>query len=99
MKAIRVVLILGLLLLATVSCAPGPNGLAGSADEAGKVAGFWQGLWHGIIAPFTFIISLFNRSVHIYEVHNNGAWYNFGYLLGLSCILGGSGRGSRRHRH
>ena len=97
MKAIRVVMILVLVLLAMVSCAPGPNTLAGTENEEGKVAGFWQGLWHGLIAPFTFIASLFRQSVHIYEVHNNGAWYNFGYLLGLSCILGGSGRGSKRH--
>ena len=98
MKGMKVLLVLGMVLLLLVSCAPGPNALAGSANEEGKVAGFWQGLWHGIIAPITFIVSLFSHNVHIYEVHNSGAWYNFGYLLGLSCILGGSGRGSKR-RH
>lgn len=98
MRGTRVWISLALVLLLTVSCAPGPNALAGSADEEGKVAGFWQGLWHGIIAPFTFIISLFNHNVHIYEVHNSGGWYNLGYLLGLSVIFGGSGRGSKR-RH
>jgi len=97
-KGMKVLLVLGMVLLLLVSCAPGPNALAGSANEEGKVAGFWQGLWHGIIAPITFIVSLFSHNVHIYEVHNSGAWYNFGYLLGLSCILGGSGRGSKR-RH
>jgi len=30
-------------------------------------------------------------NVGIYEVHNSGAWYNFGYLLGLACFFGGSG--------
>jgi hypothetical protein len=98
MKAIRVWIVLALVLLLAVSCAPGPNTLAGSPNEEGKVAGFWQGLWHGIIAPITFIISLFNHNVLIYEVHNSGAWYNFGFLLGLSVIFGGSGRGSKR-RH
>lgn len=98
MRGTRVWISLALVLLLTVSCAPGPNALAGSADEEGKVAGFWQGLWHGIIAPLTFIISLFNRNVHIYEVHNNGGWYNLGYLVGLSAIFGGSGRGSKRKR-
>jgi hypothetical protein len=97
MTRTRVWIILALVLLLAVSCAPGPNTLAGSANEEGKVAGFWQGLWHGIIAPFTFIISLFRPNVHIYEVHNSGNWYNLGYLLGLSIIFGGSGRGSKRH--
>jgi hypothetical protein len=23
----------------------------------------------------------------IYEVHNNGAWYNFGYLFGAKVII------------
>ena len=99
MKRTLVFLALVLLLVA-VSCAPGPNTLAKSPDEEGKVAGFWWGLWHGFIAPFTFIVSLFKQNVHIYEVHNNGNWYNFGYLLGLSIIFGGSGRGAgwRRRR-
>ncbi len=94
---VSIILVLGLVLLLAVSCAPGPNTLAGSANEEGKVAGFWLGLWHGFITPFTFIISLFNRNVAIYELHNSGALYNLGYLLGLSVIFGGSGRGSKRH--
>lgn len=89
-------IILALLVLLTVGCAPGPNALANSKDEEGNVAGFWQGLWHGIIAPITFIISLFSPNVHIYEVHNNGAWYNFGYLFGMAIILGGGGGGAGR---
>ncbi len=55
-----------------------------------KPVGFWYGLWHGIIAPVSFIISLFDDKVAIYAVYNNGGWYNFGYLLGLSISLGGS---------
>jgi hypothetical protein len=78
--------------------APGPNTLAKSPDEGGKVAGFWRGLWHGSIAPITFIVSLFNPNVQIYEVHNNGAWYNLGYLLGMAGVLGG-GRGGASRQH
>jgi hypothetical protein len=80
------------------ACAPGPNQLRNSADEEGDVAGFWLGLWQGFIAPFTFIISLFTDKVHMYEVHNNGGWYNFGFLLGMSIICGGSGGGAARRR-
>ncbi len=56
--------------------------------------GFWYGIWHGLIAPISFIISLFDDSVAIYAIYNNGGWYNFGYLLGLSISLGGSGTAS-----
>jgi hypothetical protein len=30
----------------------------------------------------------------VYEVHNNGSWYNGGFLLGVSSVLGGSGGGA-----
>ena len=53
-------------------------------------AGFWGGLWHGMIAPFTFLISLFTEGVSIYETNNNGRWYNFGFMLGIGAYAGGS---------
>jgi hypothetical protein len=52
-------------------------------------AGFWAGVWHGTIMPITFIVSLFNDGVRIYETHNNGKWYDFGFLIGASIVLGG----------
>jgi hypothetical protein len=58
------------------------------------VAGFWRGLWHGLISPIAFLISLFSDSVAIYEAHNNGGWYNFGFLFGAATIFGGGGAGS-----
>ena len=80
-------------------CAAGPNPLKGEPmDSSDGPAGFWRGLWHGIIAPVTFIISLFTRSVQMYEVHNNGGWYNFGFLIGLIIIFGGGGGASSRGR-
>ena len=99
MKKILVLVLVTLALLMVAGCAPGPNRLADEPDEEGEVAGFWRGLWHGIIAPITFIVSLFSKDVHIYEVHNNGGWYNFGFLLGMTTVLGGGGGGaSRRSR-
>ena len=88
---------LGLVLLAVFlsGCAPGANPMANTPGTHG-VAGFWLGLWHGAICVVTFVISLFDRHVHVYEVHNNGGWYNFGFILGASVSLGGAGRGSRR---
>lgn len=55
----------------------------------GKVYGFWNGLWHGMIAGFTFIGSLFNHDIAVYAVNNNGGWYNFGFLLGVGAWSGG----------
>ena len=60
-----------------------------------KLYGFWNGLWHGMIAGFTFIGSLFDHNIAVYAVHNNGAWYNFGFLLGVGGLCGGGFRISR----
>jgi hypothetical protein len=98
MKRSLTLLVLVLLLLSILAgCAPGPNQLKGTPSEHDGVAGFWLGLWQGFIAPFLFVASLFKSGRNIYEVHNNGAWYNFGYLFGLACFFGGTGnRASRR---
>lgn len=66
------------------------NELVNTANEKGTVAGFWHGVWHGFIFPIAFFMSLFNKRIGLYESHNNGGWYNFGFLLGLSMSLGGS---------
>ena len=52
-------------------------------------AGFWFGLWHGFIAVIALIIHIFNDNVAVYEIHNTGGWYDFGFLLGVICIWGG----------
>jgi len=57
--------------------------------NAANPAGFWAGLWHGMIAVITFIISLFSKTVRMYELHNTGGWYDFGFLLGVLLIWGG----------
>jgi hypothetical protein len=98
MKSSLALLVLVLLLLNILAgCAPGPNQSKGTASEHG-VAGFWLGIWQGFIAPFVFVASLFKSDLSIYEVHNNGAWYNFGYLFGLACFFGGSGNRAPRRK-
>jgi len=101
MKKVFIAIMLVIMFMFLASCAPGPNELTNTKGEKVSIAGFWQGLWNGIIAPVTFIISLFNKNIQMYEVHNNGNWYNFGFILGLIVILGGgsSGASSRRARH
>ena len=80
-------------------CAAGRNPLKGETmDSADGPAGFWRGLWHGIIAVIAFIVSWFKSSVSVYEVHNNGFWYNLGFLIGISGIFGGGAGGLSRKR-
>lgn len=71
--------VFGLVLLA--SCA-GPNIVTDVSDAAGNLAGFPHGLWHGFTMGFALIGSIFTDDISIYEVHNNGGWYNFGFVLG-----------------
>jgi hypothetical protein len=97
MKCPRHVLILLVLSLVVSACVAGPNPARNTLREDGSVAGFWKGLWHGVISPVTFIISLFSESVHFYEVHNNGGWYDFGFVLGAG-ILAGGGSAARKRR-
>ena len=66
------------------------NELENVEDADGKVAGFWRGLWHGMIAPLMVLVSLFREDVGIYETHNSGKGYNFGFLLGLMMVFGGN---------
>lgn len=96
MKNIRLLLLAALLVL-LVACVPEANELAYRHKGIDQPPGFWMGLWHGLIAPITFVISLFSDTVGMYAVRNNGGWYDFGYLIGLGSLHGG-GVGARRAR-
>ncbi len=85
--------------LLLAACAAGANPEAGVPGTDGDVAGFWLGLWHGLIAPITFIVSLFSDTVNIYEVHNNGNWYNFGFILGAGVWFGGGSQSARMSKN
>lgn len=63
-----------------------------------KTYGFWHGLLHGIILPFSFIGSLFNEEIIVYAINNTGGWYDFGFVFGASIIFGGSGKGAKRRK-
>lgn len=57
--------------------------------------GFWGGLWHGMILPFSWIGSLFSDDIAIYAYNNNGGWYDFGFVLGLGALGGSSSKASK----
>jgi hypothetical protein len=81
-----------------VGCTAGTNPSVDIPNIDGDIAGFWTGLWHGLISCVTFVISLFTDKVNIYELHNSGNWYDFGFILGVSIIFGGSARSTKRRR-
>lgn len=96
MKSYQIFGIVFLLMFILASCAPGPNDLEKTPDNEGKVAGLFKGIWHGLIAPITFVISIFSKNVRLYEVHNSGFWYNLGFVLGAGLFLQGGILGSRK---
>lgn len=79
----------------------GALSISGCADVAhvkecvaDKPYGFWGGLWHGIIAPFGFIGSLFWDDIAMYAVNNNGPLYDLGFCLGAGILFGGGSKAS-----
>ncbi|MCG7867819.1 MAG: hypothetical protein N0E37_05755 [Candidatus Thiodiazotropha taylori] len=73
-----------LLAVALTSCTAGD-----SQFTAESPAGFFWGLWHGVISVISLVIHLFNDNVVVYEVDNSGGWYDFGFLLGVIMVWGG----------
>jgi len=96
----RSIILAGILIATLIlsGCAPGPNSVEKTAAADGKTAGFFLGLWHGLISPVTFIISVFSKNVRFYEVHNNGTWYNFGFVLGAGLFMSGGILGRKRKK-
>ena len=98
MKKTFVLCLVLFLTLVLSSCAPGPNTLKKTPNAEGRIAGFWLGVWHGLIAPITFIVSIFSGKVGIYDVHNSGGWYNFGFVLGAGLFLSGGILGRKKKK-
>lgn len=80
-----------LLLFLISSCADIINIDACRIDQP---AGFFAGLWHGLVSPFSFIGSLFSDNIAVYAVNNTGKLYDFGFLWGVAVSFGGAGKAS-----
>ena len=50
------------------------------------VPAFFSGFWHGFIALFSLIGSLFDSSIKVYAFPNSGWWYDFGFLIGIGAF-------------
>ena len=44
--------------------------------------GFFSGVWHGLLAPWTLILRLF-LDIKMYAVPNTGWFYDLGFLIGV----------------
>lgn len=95
---LRLVAVAVLAVAVLAACAAGGNPEVGTPGADGEVAGFWLGVWQGLIAPVTWVISLFDSDVSFYEVHNNGNWYDVGFALGASVWIGAGSNGAARTR-
>jgi len=85
----RDLIVLGVVAFALSGC------LATPGDQTGE-AGFLLGIWHGAIALISFVISLFNDNVGIYEAQNKGGLYDLGFIIGVMIFWGGSGSAAKR---
>ncbi len=70
--------------LALTSCIPG-----GGSYSPVNPAGFFSGVWHGWVAPFSLVLGLFNDSISVYEVNNTGWFYDFGFYISIIAGFGG----------
>ena len=76
------VCILLLITLVTIAgCMPGDGSY--TAEEP---AGFFWGVWHGLIAPISLIWGLFNADIRLYEPLNTGWAYDLGFYI---AVIGG----------
>lgn len=44
--------------------------------------GFFLGVWHGLLAPWTLILRLF-LDIKMYAFPNTGWFYDFGFIIGI----------------
>jgi len=64
-------------------------------------AGFFSGIWHGWIAPFSLIAGLFSDHITLYETYNTGWWYDLGFYMAVISGFGGIAlsRKSGKNKH
>jgi hypothetical protein len=95
MKRVALVIISGLLL---TSCAQ-----HFTPEATADPYGFFSGIWHGVISPFSVMANLLSwllsfagvtmlQDIQIIGRPNTGLWYYVGFVFGLSAAMGGKVR-------
>jgi hypothetical protein len=70
-----------LLISAIVGC-----GFAATGGGAYDAPGFFMGIWHGLIAPWSLLLRIF-MDIKMYAFPNSGWPYDFGFLIGIAFSL------------
>jgi hypothetical protein len=83
-RTLVLIILIGVVIVTMAACVPG-----GGEFRNESPAGLFFGIWHGWIAPISLIMSFFNSSIRIYEVHNTGFWYDFGFYIAIISGFGG----------
>ncbi len=86
-KEIATGLILLMCITSLTSCAP-------QGYESNE-AGFFSGIWHGLIIVFSLLGKLSGADIGIYAEHNTGFFYWLGYIIGIGGCGAGGGAASR----
>lgn len=81
----KVQLILLLLFVVVIMCGCIPTDVPEDGDDR---AGFFSGIWHGWIAPFSLIWSFFNSKYTIYAAYNKGFTYDLGFYMAVISGFG-----------
>jgi hypothetical protein len=85
-KKLFIIVLISMLL---VGCVPGNERF-----NSENPAGFFWGVWHGMIVWISFFMGLFTGGAYtIYESNNTGWAYNLGFILGMSACVGGASKG------
>ena len=62
-------------------------GFVGSSPiDPNAPPGFFSGIWHGMIAPYTLIFRLF-FDIKMYAVPNTGWFYDLGFWIGITGAI------------
>jgi hypothetical protein len=78
------IFILPLLMLALSGCFPA------SGTFSAEPANFFNGVWHGWIAPISLLMNvLADPKVRIYEPNNVGIAYDLGFYIAIISGFGG----------
>ncbi len=77
------ILLFILIIFLLSGCIPGSG-----TNTTKNPAGFFTGIWHGWIAPFSLIVGFFNPEIRVYETMNTGWWYDFGFYIAIISGFG-----------
>ena len=91
MKRSLTVLMLILLLVSIRPDARRVQPIQGNGDSTRRNRGLLARPVAGHYGTVCLCCLVVRGDLDVYEVHNNGAWYNFGCLFGLACFFGSGG--------